>query len=65
MSGQCPVYGDLTHKYSDLTDIDSLVQFFKEVLDRRDELDKNPVGGVLTSADANSVHVDRMSQSRD
>ena len=62
MSGQCPVYGDLTHKYSDLTDIESLVQFFNE---GRDKLDKNPVGGVLTNADANSVHVDRISQSRD
>ena len=65
MSGQCPVYGDLTHKFSDLTDIDSLVQFFKEVLDRRDELDKNPVGGVITNAEANPVPNGRISQSRE
>ena len=65
MSGQCPVYGDLTNKYSDLTDIDSLVQLFKEILDRRDELDKNPVGGVITNADANSVPSGGKSQSRE
>ena len=68
-SGQCPVYGDLTHKYSDLTNIDSLIGFFNEVLDRRDQLDKqekqNPVGGVDTSVYANSVLADRISQSRD
>ena len=49
MSGQCTVYGDLTEKYSDLTDIESLIQFFNDVLERRDILDKedkqNPVGG--------------------
>ena len=49
MSGQCTVYGDLTQKYSDLTDIESLIQFFNDVLERRDILDKedkqNPVGG--------------------
>ena len=64
-----PVYGDLTHKYSDLTNIDSLIGFFNEVLDRRDQLDKqekqNPVGGVDTSVYANSVLADRISQSRD
>ena len=65
MSGQCPVYGDLTNNYSDLTDIDSLVQLFKEILDRRDELDKNPVGGVITNADANSVPSGGISQSRE
>ena len=40
MSGQCKVYGDLTEKYPDFTDDNSLVQFFTEVLDRRDRLDK-------------------------
>ena len=30
MSGQCKVYGDLTHKFSDLTDDNALVDFFQE-----------------------------------
>ena len=65
MSGQCKVYGDLTEKYSDFTD-DSLIQFFSEVLARRDRLDKeqlNPVGGVFTNVGANSVIIDGISQS--
>ena len=40
MSGQCTVFGDLALKYNDLTDDENLVQFFSEVLARRDELDK-------------------------
>ena len=40
MSGQCKVYGDLSRKLSDLTDDDTLVQLFTEVLARRDQLDK-------------------------
>ena len=40
MAGQCKVYGALTEKYSDFTDDNNLVQFFTEVLDRRDRLDK-------------------------
>ena len=57
-SGRCKVYGDLTHKFSNLTDDDALVQFFQEVLARREVLDKeqrNPVGGVSTNVGANSV----------
>ena len=38
-SGRCAVYGDLTMKYSNFTDDDNLVQFFAEVLARRDQLD--------------------------
>ena len=34
------VYGDLALKYSDLTDDENLVEFFREVLDRRDQLDQ-------------------------
>ena len=67
MSGQCKVYGDLTEKYSDLTDENSLVQFFKEVLARREELDKemlHPVGGAITNVGANPVSYDRISQFR-
>ena len=58
LSGQCKVYGDLTHKYSNLTDDNALVDFFQEVLARREQLDKeqnNPVGGVHTNVGANSV----------
>ena len=45
---------------------DALVEFFKEVLARREELDiglKNPVGGVCTNVGANSNVSDRISQS--
>ena len=66
-SGQCKVYGDLTDKYCDLTDENSLVQFFKEVLARREELDKellHPVGGAITNVGANPVSHNRISQSR-
>ena len=66
-SGQCKVYGDLTEKYSDLTDVNSLVQLFQEVLARRDKLDKlllHPVGGVNTNVGANPVSFERISQSR-
>ena len=47
LSVHCKIYGDLTLKYRDLTDDKSLVQFFNEVLARRDALDKKrttPVG---------------------
>ena len=36
MSGRCKVYGDLTEKYDDFPDDNSLLQFFNEVLARRD-----------------------------
>ena len=62
MSGQCPIYGDLAHKFIDLTVIDTLVQFFNEVLDQQEELHKSPVGGVTTNADANSVLSGRIRQ---
>ena len=34
LSGKCTVYGDLTQNFSNLTDIDSLVQSFNQVLER-------------------------------
>ena len=40
LSGQCKVYGDLALQYSDFTNDDNLVQFFNDVLARRDQLDK-------------------------
>ena len=42
------MYGDITKKYTDLTDDENLVGLFSEILARRDQLDKqqnNPVGG--------------------
>ena len=39
-SGQCKVYGDLCENFTDLTDDESLVQFFIDVLARRDMLEK-------------------------
>ena len=67
MSGECKVYGDLTEKYPDFTNDNSLVSFFTEVLARRDVLDKeqlHPVGGVNTDVGANSVVTDGISRSR-
>ena len=52
LSGQCQVYGDLTDKYSDLTEDDQLVQFFSDVLERRDTLEALG-GGDFTTAGAN------------
>ena len=66
LSGKCTVYGDLTQNYSDLTDIDSLVQFFSQVLERRDDLDRRdhqeilqtPVGrGTSTNVGANPGYI--------
>ena len=66
LSGQCSVYGDLTHKYSDFTEDTSLVQFFNEVLARRDALQKErtTLGGVGdTIVGANPIDNSRISQS--
>ena len=40
LSGQCKVYGDLTLKYQDITYDGNLVQLFTEILERRDQLDR-------------------------
>ena len=56
----------MTHKFSNLTNDIALVNFFQVVLARREELDKeqnNTVGGVRTNVGANSVCIDRISQS--
>ena len=48
LSGHCKVYGDIPLKYSNLSDDESLVCVFREVLERREQLYKqqnNPVGG--------------------
>ena len=67
MSGQCTVYGDLTEKYSDLTNDDNLVSLFTEILARREELDRviTPVGGGITNVRANPSLGTGISQSRD
>ena len=55
LSGHCKVYGDLTHKYDNLADDNQLVQFFAEVLARRDYLEVETCGsGVVTTVGANS-----------
>ena len=40
VSGKCPVYGDLRGKFGDLNNDQNLVDFFREVLARRDELEE-------------------------
>ena len=57
-SGLCKVYGDIAERFSDLTEDESLVQFFAAVLTRRDQLDKfiqTPDGGNSTIVGANCV----------
>ena len=38
-SGKCKLFGDLKERFGDLHDDENLVQFFQEVLTRRDEID--------------------------
>jgi hypothetical protein len=40
VSGDCPVYSDIHERYENLNDFTELVGFFKEVLERRDLVDK-------------------------
>ena len=40
LSGQCKVYGNLIEKYPDMTSDENLVQLFTDVLERRDQLDR-------------------------
>ena len=58
LSGQCQVYGDLTDKYSNLTDDNQLVQLFSDILARREALETLG-GGDLTTVSANPDHVDQ------
>ena len=39
ISGQCPMYADIWGKFHSFDDDKDLVQFFTEVLERRDQLD--------------------------
>ena len=39
LSGNCEVYGEIMNNYSNLNDDKQLVDFFNEVLARRDELE--------------------------
>ena len=43
LSRQCKVYGDIPLKYPDLSDDENLVCVFREVLERRDQLDNSRV----------------------
>ena len=40
LSGNCEVYGEIMNNYSNLNDDKQLVDFFNEVLARRDELEE-------------------------
>ena len=40
LSGQCEIFGEIRANYGDLKDDESLVRFFKEVLDLRESLDE-------------------------
>ena len=40
LSGQCEVFGEIRANYGDLKDDESLVKFFKEVLELRDNIDE-------------------------
>jgi hypothetical protein len=40
ISGKCPVYRDIRDKFDNLEDIKDLVEFFQEVLARRDAMDE-------------------------
>ena len=40
MWGNCPVYRDIREQYQDFDDDEDLVNFFTQVLDRREELDR-------------------------
>ena len=39
LAGACKVYGDIRHKYGDMEDEEDLLNFFTEVLERREELE--------------------------
>ena len=40
MSGSCEVYGDIRNNYGQLNIDEEVVQFFNEVLERRDMLEE-------------------------
>ena len=40
VSGKCEIYSDLRDKYGDLSEDKNLVEFFKAVLERRDEIEE-------------------------
>ena len=65
LSGHCKVYGDLIHKYDNLADDNQLVQFFAEVLARREDMEVETCGsGVDTTVGANSGPEDRDKQAQ-
>ena len=41
LAGKCKIYGEIREKYGDLEDDDDLVEFFNEVLERREELEES------------------------
>ena len=47
------MFGDIRASYGDLEDDTSLVRFFKEVLDRRDDIDEAEKQAKLAGANSN------------
>ena len=47
-SGQCEVYGDIRNKYDNLEEDMTLVRFFREVLERREELEEEETMAAAT-----------------
>ena len=47
ISGHYKVYRDLTHNFRDLSGDDQVVQFFSQVLARRDQLEVDTCGPVV------------------
>ena len=63
--GNCKVFGDLKERFGDLHDDENLVQFFQEVLARRDEIDKETCDGGVTPLLEPILLCSGISQSRD
>ena len=68
-SGSCEVYGDLTDQFGDLSEDQNLVDFFRAVLDRREDLEEEDRKQQSSTADViarpDSGDTDRTSRLRD
>ena len=68
-SGSCEVYGDLKSQFGDLKEDKNLVDFFRAVLDRRDELEEEDrqqeAAAAAVIARPVCGYIDRTSRHRD
>ena len=68
-SGNCEVYGDLNNQFGDLSEDQNLVDFFRAVLDRREDLEEEDRKQQSSTADViarpDSGDTDRTSRLRD